>query len=261
MTSITDGRTKDRTGKTNTDPATEIGDDTLLPKYQGVRRHPTETMSDETTTTDFDQIRTTARSYFADELSPAHDWHHVQRVESLAERLLDTHPEADDVTVRLAVLLHDIGRALEDQGKIDDHATWGAKEAESILTEHSTPRDRIDAVCHAIEAHRYSNDLEPESLEAEILCDADNLDALGAVGVARCFTFGGELGKPMHDPELPPSEDDTAAGATNYNHFYKKILDLPDRMYTETGADIAADRAAYVRQFLDRFDREVAGER
>lgn len=218
-------------------------------------------MTDQTVTTDLEAIRETARSYFADERNPAHDWHHVQRVESLAKRLLDAYPAADDGTVRLAVLLHDIGRSLEDRGEIDDHAAWGAREAESILADHGFSQDRIAGVRHAIQVHRYSNDREPESLEAEILCDADNLDALGAVGIARCFTFGGELGKPMHDPELPPAEDDTAMGATNYNHFSKKILDLPDRMYTEAGAELAADRAAYVRQFLDRFDREVAGER
>lgn len=218
-------------------------------------------MSDQTVTGGFDEVRETARSYFPDEPSPAHDWHHVQRVESLAERLLESYPGADDVTVRLAVLLHDVGRAREARGDIDDHATWGAREAESILADHGTFQDRTEAVCHAIRVHRYSNDLEPETLEAEILCDADNLDALGAVGVARCFSFGGELGTPIHDPDLPPSEDDTAAGATNYNHFHRKILDLPERMYTDVGAEIAADRAAYVRQFLERFDREIAGER
>lgn len=88
-----------------------------------------------------------------------------------------------------------------------------------------------------------------------------DLGALGAAGVARGFTSGGELGTPIHDPELPPEEDDTAAGATSYNHFHAKVLELPGRMYTEVGAELAADRAAYVRQFLDRFDREVAGER
>ncbi len=208
-----------------------------------------------------DDIRATARSYFDDGLSPAHDWHHVQRVESLADRLLAEYPEADERTVRLAALLHDVGRSREDRGEIDDHATWGARKAESILSERGVALDRIEAVCHAIRVHRYSNDREPRTIEAEILCDADNLDALGAVGVARCFTFGGELGKPMHDPDLPPEADETASGATNYNHFYKKILDLPGRMYTDAGREIAADRADYVRGFLERFDREIAGER
>lgn len=206
-------------------------------------------------------LRAAARSYFDGELSPAHDWHHVQRVESLAERLLGDCDGADERMVRLAVLLHDIGRAREDRGDIDDHAAWGAREARSLLSERGVDDDRIDGVCHAIRVHRYSNDLEPETLEAEILCDADNLDALGAVGIARCFTYGGELGETIHDPDLPPAADDSAAGATQYNHFYKKILDLPDRMYTDAGRAIADDRRAVVERFLERFDREVAGER
>lgn len=218
-------------------------------------------VSDRTATADLDAIRETARSYFADDARPGHDWHHVRRVESLAERLLASYPDADGHTVRLAVLLHDVGRSLEDAGEIDDHAVWGAREAESVLADRGVPRGRIDGVCHAVRVHRYSGDREPERLEAEILCDADNLDALGAVGLARCFAVGGERGKPIHDPERPPSEDDTAAGATSYNHVHRKLLDLPDRMYTEAGAEIAADRAAYVRRFLERFDREIAGER
>ncbi|PSP28751.1 phosphohydrolase [Halobacteriales archaeon QH_2_65_14] len=183
---------------------------------------------------ELDDIRSTARSYFDEEMSPAHDWHHVQRVEGLAETLLDRYEQADGRVVRLAVLLHDVGRAREDRG---------------------------DAVCHAIRVHRYSTDREPETIEAEILCDADNLDALGAVGVARCFTYGGELGTTIHDPHLPPEDDDTPAGETQYNHFHKKILRLPDRMYTDRGRELAADRRAFVETFLDRFDREVAGER
>ena len=209
---------------------------------------------------DMNDIRATARSHFDEELSPAHDWHHVGRVEALAERLLEEYDDADERTVRLAVLLHDIGRAREDRGNIDDHATWGAREARSLLAERDVSETRIDAVCHAIRAHRYSNELEPETIEAEILCDADNLDALGAVGIARCFTYGGELGETIHDPDLSLAADDSADGQTQYNHFYKKILDLPDRMYTDAGSAIADDRREVVEDFLERFDREVAGE-
>ena len=207
-----------------------------------------------------EEVRETARSYFDDELSPAHDWHHVERVEALAERLLDEYDGADERTVRLAVLLHDIGRAREDRGEIADHATWGAREARSLLAERGVDGERVDAVCHAVQVHRYSSDAEPETLEAEILCDADNLDALGAVGIARCFTYGGERGETIHDPDLPPDADDTAAGATQYNHFHKKILALPERMYTDAGRALAADRRAVVADFLERFEREVDGE-
>ena len=208
-----------------------------------------------------DDTRPRAQSYFAESMSPAHDWHHVQRVEALAERLLDQYPDADDRTVRLAVLLHDVGRAREDRGEIEDHAAWGAQEARKILAEYSVDEQRVDAVCHAIAVHRYSTDPEPETLEAELLCDVDNLDALGAVGIARCFTYGGERGEVIHDPALPPDADDSTAGESQYNHFHKKILRLPDRMYTDAGRDIAADRAAFVETFLERFDREVVGEK
>lgn len=207
-----------------------------------------------------DDIRTVARSYFDDEVSPAHDWQHVQRVETLAETLLDEHPGADEGIVRHAVLLHDIGRAREDRGEIDDHAAWGATEARRLLESRDIASDRIDVVCHAIRAHRYSNDIEPNSLEGKILADADNLDALGAVGIARCFTYGGERGQTMYDPELPPAEDESDAGASQYNHFHKKILDLPERMYTEAGLEMAHRRRAFVETFLDRFEREVAGD-
>jgi uncharacterized protein len=221
---------------------------------------PTPTSSAPSTQTATDDIRATAQSYFEDTLSPAHDWHHVERVEALAETLLSHYDGADRHTVRLAVLLHDIGRAREDRGDIDDHATWGAREAREILSAHGTDEERIDAVCHAIRVHRYSNARDPETLEAEILCDADNLDALGAVGVARCFTYGGERGQTICDPDLPPEDDDSPAGQTQYNHFHKKILDLPSRIYTDAGRQIADDRTAFVETFLERLDREVAGE-
>jgi len=212
-------------------------------------------------TDDLTALRDTAQSYFDGGTSPAHDWHHVQRVEALAESLAETYPEADRRTLRAAVLLHDIGRAREDRGEIDDHASWGAREAREVLPEHGFDPNRIDAICHAIAVHRYSTDPEPETLEAKLLCDADNLDALGAVGVARCFTYGGERGEVIHDPDLPPEADDSAVGATQCNHFHKKVLDLPERMYTDAGREIAADRSDFVEQFLERFEQEVAGQR
>jgi uncharacterized protein len=207
-------------------------------------------------------LRETARSYFTAEMSPAHDWHHVERVEALAERLCgEVAADVDERTVELAVLFHDIGRAREDRGEVDDHAAWGAREAREVLADHGVPPSRVDAVCHAVRVHRYSTDGVPETPEAELLCDADNLDALGAVGVARVFTYGGELGTPIHDPDLPPAADDTAAGATGFNHLHAKILSLPERMYTDAGRELAVDRRAYVESFLDRFEREVTGDR
>ncbi|MBZ6495157.1 HD domain-containing protein [Natrinema longum] len=205
-------------------------------------------------------VRDRARPYF-DDASPAHDWHHVQRVETLAETLVDRHPEStDERVVRLAVALHDIGRTREDRGKIDDHASWGAREGGRILRDLGAATETVERVQHCIRAHRYSTATEPATLEAKLVSDADNLDALGAVRIARVFTYGGEIDEPIHDPTRSIEADDTDAGATQYNHFHKKILDLPERMYTDPGRDLAVDRAAFVRQYLDRFDGELSGE-
>lgn len=194
-------------------------------------------------------------------MNPAHDWFHVQRVQANAERLLAHHPDANTKRIRLSVLFHDIGRAKEDQGDIEDHAEWGANESERILREHNAAQETIDAVGHCIRAHRYSNQITPETIEAKIVSDADNLDALGAVGIARCFTYGGERGLSIHDPSLPPEEDDSSAGTTQFNHLHKKILDLPNRMYTDAGKELAEKRSEFVRKFTQRLKQETAGYR
>jgi uncharacterized protein len=194
-------------------------------------------------------VRDHARPYF-DDAPPAHDWDHVQRVDRLAETLLERHPaHGDERVVRLAVYCHDIGRTKEDRGEIDDHATWGAREAGELLRECGTEDETIERVQHCVRTHRYSNDLEPATLEAKVVRDADDADALGAVG------------SPIHDPATSVTVDDTDAGRTQYNHVHEKLLELPDRMDTDVGRDLAADRVGFVREFLERFDREVAGER
>ncbi|PSP56696.1 phosphohydrolase [Halobacteriales archaeon QS_1_67_19] len=207
-----------------------------------------------------DEVRERARTYFGD-VAPAHDWHHVERVGRLAETL--ARSEGADVDGRVlfsAVWLHDIGRAKEDRGEIADHAEWGAREAGDILADLGADAETVDAVQHCVRAHRYSNDVEPETREAEILSDADNLDALGAVGIARIFCYGGEFGQTLYDPELPPEADDSAGGATQLNHLHEKVLTLRERMYTDAGREMAADRHEYVAEFAERFEREAMSE-
>jgi len=213
-------------------------------------------------------VRERAEPYF-DGASPCHDFQHVRRVVATAERLADAtetgeHGPARDVDRDVLVAagwLHDVGRAREDRGEIDDHAAWGAAESRRVLDDLGVGDDAFhDAVAHSVRAHRFSNDVEPETVEAELLCDADNLDATGAVGVARVFAYAGEHGRTLYDPDRPPSADDTAAGETSFNHFQKKILHLEERMYTDAGRALAADRHAYVEEFLERFEREAGGE-
>ena len=206
-------------------------------------------------------VRGVARSHFDGSVGPAHDWHHVERVEALARRLAADRTDLDETTLFLAVYLHDIGRPAELTGEIDDHAVWGADEAGRILDEQGVDEETIEAVAHCIRAHRFSNDVEPETPDARVLSDADNLDALGAIGVARVFAYGGEGGIPIYDPALPVEADDSPAGRTGANHIRTKILDLPNRMYTTDGRRFAEERVQFVRQFVDRLEAEAVGER
>lgn len=213
-------------------------------------------------------VRERARSYFGD-VSPCHDFQHVRRVVATAKRLADATEAGEGGAARdvdrevlvAAAWLHDVGRERESNGEIDDHAAWGAAESRAVLRDLGVGDDAFrDAVAHCVRSHRFSNDVAPETLEAELLCDADNLDATGAVGVARVFAYAGEHGRTLYDPDLPPSEDDAAAGETSFNHFHEKILHLQDRMYTDAGRALAADRHEYVEDFLERFEREARAE-
>jgi uncharacterized protein len=221
-------------------------------------------------------VRERAASYF-DDVSPCHDFQHVRRVVATAKQLADATERGEHGAARgvdrdvlvAAGWLHDVGRAKESRGEIECHAEWGASEARDVLRDLARESDdtavtiddaSLDAVAHCVHAHRFSNDVEPQTLEAQLLADADNLDATGAVGIARVFAYAGEHDNTLYDPGLPPSEDDTPAGETSFNHFHKKILHLEDRIYTDAGRALAADRQAYVEKFLDRFEREARGE-
>ncbi|WP_255171751.1 HD domain-containing protein [Natrononativus amylolyticus] len=207
-----------------------------------------------------DDLRSVARSYFDDRVSPAHDWHHVERVEALAARLAADRTDVDDRVLEAAVLLHDIGRAREDAGEIADHAEWGAREARAVLSARGVAAETIDAVCHCVRAHRYSNAVEPRSPAARILCDADNLDAIGAIGLARTFSYGGEHGIPIVSLESAPTESAGALEETTIDHVEEKLLSLRERMYTEEGRALAESRHAFVETYLERLEREVAGD-
>lgn len=188
-----------------------------------------------------------------------HDKSHVERVYHLAVRMA-TEENADLDVVRAAVLLHDIARAMEDEGRIEDHATEGAKMARNILEEVNFPKEKIDKVIHCIETHRFRKAVVPESLEAKILQDADRLDIIGAIGLARVFTRGGWSNLPMYDPSIPPKEEYDGKSLTAVNHIYEKILKVKDTFNTETAKVIAKERHKFVLQFLERFLKEWKGE-
>ena len=204
----------------------------------------------------FEKIKDRSEEFF--KLSH-HDKSHVERVYNLAVRIAKEE-NADLDVVKAAVLLHDIARAMEDEGKIEDHATEGARMARKVLEEVNFPKEKIDEVIHCIEAHRFKKGVEAESLEAKILQDADRLDIIGAIGVARVFTRGGWGNLPIYDPSIPPKEEYDGRSLSSVNHIYEKILKVKDTINTNTAKEIAEERHKFVEQFLERLLKEWKGK-
>lgn len=206
------------------------------------------------------EIEQIAKSRFADSIS-CHDWDHVSRVYSLAI-ILAKKEKADMAIVKIATLLHDIKRREEMLGGGQFcHALEGAKEAEKILRELGYNEDFVAAVKHAIEAHRYRNNIKPQSLEAKILSDADKLDALGAIGVGRAFLWSGKIGARLHNSEIKNISATKAHGKedTLYREYVVKLKHLKKKMFTKSGQKMAQERTVFVANFIKRLDSEVKG--
>lgn len=173
--------------------------------------------------------------------SGSHGFDHVGRVTALCERI--GRAEGADMAVLIpAALLHDIARPLEKERGLP-HEKEGARMAEEYLASIGYPAYAIPAIAAAIRTHRFRSAEKPVSLEAQILSDADKLDALGAVGIARTFLRAGEHGTKITD---------------GIDHFHEKLLRLPGLMYTNTGRQIAQERHAFLVQFLARLEEEMA---
>ncbi len=192
-----------------------------------------------------------ARQYYADG-DAAHDFDHVLRVLALAERIAQAEG-ADVEIVRAAALLHDVGRAEEGRSG-GCHARIGAARAREILRGHS--QDKVEAVAEAIAAHRFRQGPAPQSLEAQVLYDADKLDAIGAVGVARAYAVAGREGQ-----RLWGEPDDGQHEHTPLHEFVFKLSRLKDGLFTPTARQIAADRHDFMVEFFRRLTEEVQGRR
>jgi len=189
-----------------------------------------------------ERTREFARGFF--EREGTHGFSHVERVFNLCLHI-GREEGADLEVLALASLLHDIARPLEDAGKVEDHALESARIARQFLRSLGYSEEKVEAVVHAIEAHRFSRGPEPRTLEAKILSDADKLDAIGAIGIARVFMYSGEHGRDIE---------------ASLRHFEEKILKLKDLMYTETARRIAEDRHRFTEEFIERIRREIEGE-
>lgn len=196
--------------------------------------------------------------------SSGHDWWHIERVRTMAVRIA-TAEGANLLVVELAALLHDIADWKFHGGDL----TAGPKAARAWLSEHNAPLELIEQVCEIIAGISYKGAgvaTPMSTLEGRCVQDADRLDAVGAIGIARAFAYGGHSGRLIYDPEHPPEWHDNAtayhtSGGPSVNHFYEKLLLLKDRMQTKTGRELATARHHYMEEYLQQFFAEWKGER
>lgn len=179
--------------------------------------------------------------------SSGHDYYHTIRVHALARNI--AYVEGADVTVvELAALLHDV-----DDHKLSPDTAADKKNAVDFLRSHGVVEDQIQQIVHIIDQISFSrNTLPPDTLEGQCVQDADRLDAIGAIGIARTFAFGGSHGRAIHDPT---GEDQSSSIA----HFHEKLLLLKDRMNTVTGRFLAMNRHRFLLEFLEEFQKEWDG--
>ena len=187
----------------------------------------------------------------------AHDAAHLQRVWKNAVAIHEVEG-GDAEILAAAVLLHDCV-AVEKDSPQRALASWlAAEKASRILAKSGWAQERVAAVMHAIESHSFSGGIKPESLEAKILQDADRLDSIGFVGVARCFYTAGRMGSAMYDPTDATGEarerDDKRFAL---DHFYTKLLKLAGSFQTPTGTKLAQERDTRLREFLENFRAEI----
>ena len=195
---------------------------------------------------------------FGDE-STGHDWFHIERVWKISKFI--AQKEGGDIfVVELAALLHDIA----DHKFVEDADAVAETRIRKILADLKVEESIIQKVIHIV--HRCSfkgnaDENKMDVLEGLIIQDADRLDAIGAIGIARTFAFGGKFGNLLYHPDIQPTK---FASAKEYrdnrthtiNHFYEKLLLLKDKMNTSTGKQLAEDRHAFMEKFLNQFYAE-----
>jgi uncharacterized protein len=195
--------------------------------------------------------------------SSGHDWWHIERVRQNALRLA-REEQADLFVVELAALLHDIADWKFHGG--DD--TAGPRTARIWLEQNNVDQQTSEHVCEIISTLSFKGagvSTEMRTIEGRCVQDGDRLDAIGAIGIARAFAFGGHFGRALYDPDVPPELHQSFAaykskGGPTINHFYEKLLLLKDRMQTDTGRRLAQERHQFMEEYLIQFFSEWNAE-
>jgi uncharacterized protein len=199
-----------------------------------------------------------------DNAEGGHDWFHIERVYKNALSIADNEV-CDDTVVKLGALLHDIA----DSKFHDGDETVGSQIARDFLEYNKVDEATIQHVINIIENISFkggNTEKSFSSIELDIVQDADRLDAIGAIGIARTFNYGGFKNRPLYNPNIAPKlhmskEEYKNSQAPTLNHFYEKLLLLKDKMNTETGKQIAQERHRYMEGFLSQFYAEWDGEK
>ena len=180
-----------------------------------------------------------------------HHIDHIIRVHKLCIKIAETE-KANIFILEAAAILHDLGRFLDD--KEDIHEIKSAEKAKEILNNLNIDNNTILLICDAILSHRYSKGIIPKTIEGKILQDADKLDALGAIGIARVLCH--KPNQPLYDLNSDKNDFENQSGFALY-HFYEKILKLDKLLYTQKAKEIAKERIAFTQTFLDELKEEV----
>ncbi|WP_025026575.1 HD domain-containing protein [Caldalkalibacillus mannanilyticus] len=211
-----------------------------------------------------EKILQATREYVQRELeneSSGHDWWHIYRVTQLAIRMAEREG-ADQFICELSALLHDIA-----DEKLNESEEIGLQKVRSWLGQVQVEEALIKQILEIISAMSFKGGNRPpmSSLEGRIVQDADRLDAIGAIGIARTFAYSGAKGQLIYDPKLPPreamsAEEYRSGKSTAINHFYEKLLKLKELMNTETGKSIAEERHQRLVTYLEDFYLEWNGK-
>jgi len=206
-----------------------------------------------------DQLQELCLDYLGDVMAadPAHDITHVRRV--VQNTLLLTEVENGNPAISVpAAWLHDCVSVAKDSPLRKQASKLAAEEAVRFLESIQYPADLLAQIYHAIEAHSFSANIPAETLEARIVQDADRLEAVGAIGIARCFLTGGSMGTPLYEPSDPFAENrELNDRSYTLDHFYCKLLGLAQTMQTGAGKAEALKRTDYMKAFLQQLGSEI----
>jgi uncharacterized protein len=190
----------------------------------------------------------------------SHDYYHLLRVYMNAISLCanESVSESTAFIVQISALLHDVGHKKVVFDKLNDHEKDSVAIAKEILSKYQINGTDIEKIVYCILHHRFSKDIDNESIEIKILQDADRLDALGAISIARTFSY--DSNRPIYIPDVSPKENYDGISLSSINHIVEKILKLtPDVFNTKSAKEIAKSRLVYVQEFVEEFMNEWNG--